>query len=125
MQIGIIGTGAIGGTIAKKLALAGHTVKVSNTEAPDKLAKTTRQLGVSPSTIRQITRDVDVVIISVPTIAILQLPKDLFTANPDNVIVVDTSNYYPFRDGEIQALKNGEVESVWVAEVLGCPVIKW
>ncbi len=30
MNIGIIGIGAIGGTIAKKLVKAGHTVKVAN-----------------------------------------------------------------------------------------------
>lgn len=30
MNFGIIGVGAIGGTIAKKLAKAGHSVKVAN-----------------------------------------------------------------------------------------------
>lgn len=38
MKIGIIGTGAIGSTIAKKLANAGHEVKVNNTDEPQKLA---------------------------------------------------------------------------------------
>lgn len=124
MKIGIIGTGAIGGTIAKKLAIAGHEVKVHSAGEPDRLEKRAQELGVSPSTIEEVVKDVDVVIVSIPTKAIPDLPKDLFAALPGNAIVVDTSNYYPFRDGEITALTNGKVESVWVAEVLGCPVVK-
>ncbi|MCU7552871.1 NADPH-dependent F420 reductase [Chitinophagaceae bacterium LB-8] len=124
MKIGVIGTGAIGGTIAKKMAVAGHEVKVYNAEGPDSLKKRAQELGVSPSVIDEIVNDVDVVILSIPTKAISDLPKDLFADVSENVILVDTSNYYPFRDGEIEELKNGKVESVWVAETLGRPVIK-
>lgn len=124
MKIGIIGTGAIGGTIAKKLAVAGHEVKVYNAGEPDRLKKRAQELGVSPSTINEIVRDVDIVIVSIPTQAIPDLPKDLFAHISDDVTVVDTSNYYPFRDGEIEDLKSGKVESVWVAEKLGRPVVK-
>lgn len=59
-----------------------------------------------------------------PTIAIPTLPKDLLANVPENVIVVDTSNYYPFRDADIEEIKKGKVESVWVSEQLGKPVIK-
>lgn len=124
MKIGVIGTGAIGGTIAKKLVVAGHKVKVYNTGEHDSLKKRAQELGASPSTINGILNEVDVVIVSIPTKAIPDLPKELFTGVPDNVIIVDTSNYYPFRDGEIEELKNGKVESVWVAETIGRPVIK-
>ena len=124
MKIGVIGTGAIGGTIAKKLAAAGHEVKVHNVGEYDRLKKRAQELGASPSTIKEVVNDVDVVIVSIPTKAIPDLPKELFTDVPDNVIVVDTSNYYPFRDGEIEELKNGKVESAWVAEILGRPVVK-
>jgi len=124
MKIGVIGTGAIGGTIAIKMAVAGHEVKVYNTEGPDRLKKRAQELGVSPSIIGEIVNDVDVIILSIPTKAIQDLPKDLFANIPENVILVDTTNYYPFRDDEIEELKNGKVESVWVAEALGRPVIK-
>ena len=124
MKFGIIGTGAIGGTIAKKLAAAGHKVKVYNNSEYATLEERARELGASPSTIKDIVKDVDVVIISIPTTAIPGLPKDLFAGAEDNVIVVDTANYYPFRDGEIKELNNGKVESVWIAEALGRPVIK-
>jgi predicted dinucleotide-binding enzyme len=124
MKIGIIGTGAIGGTIAKKMAEAGHSVKVTNTEQGDKLKARATELGVSSATLENVVRDVDIIILSVPTMAIPTLPKDLFAKVPENVIVVDTSNYYPFRDADIEEISNGKVESVWISEQLQRPVIK-
>lgn len=124
MNIGIIGTGAIGGTIAKKMAATGHNVKISNSDQGDKLKARALELGVSPAAITDVVQDVDVIILSVPTMAIPTLPKDLLAEVKENVIVVDTSNYYPFRDADIEEIKNGKVESVWVSEQLGRPVIK-
>lgn len=124
MKIGIIGTGAIGGTIAKKIAAVGHSVKVNNSGDTDKLNARAEELGVVAATLKDVVKDVDVIILSVPTIAIPTLPKDLLANVPENVIVVDTSNYYPFRDADIEDIKNGKVESVWVSEQLGRPVIK-
>ncbi|MNT17214.1 NAD(P)-binding domain-containing protein [Sphingobacterium paramultivorum] len=124
MKIGIIGTGAIGGTIAKKMALAGHSVKINNSDDVEKLNARAEELGVTAANQKEVVKDVDVIILSLPTIAIPTLPKDLFADVPENVIVVDTSNYYPFRDADIEEIKNGKVESVWVSEQLGRPVIK-
>ena len=124
MNIGIIGTGAIGGTIAKKMVAAGHNVKISNSDQGDKLKTRALELGASAATIENIVKDVDVIILSVPTVAIPTLPKDFLANVPENVIVVDTSNYYPFRDADIEEIKNGKVESVWVSEQVGRPVIK-
>jgi len=124
MNIGIIGAGAIGGTIAKKMAAEGHNVKINNSDQGDKLKAHALELGALAATIENVVQDVDVIILSVPTIAIPTLPKDLLAHVPENVIVVDTSNYYPFRDADIEEIKNGKVESVWVSEQLGRPVIK-
>ncbi len=124
MKIGIIGTGAIGGTLAKKLAAAGHQVKVTNTQESQALAAKAKELGAQPATIEVVVKDVDVIIISVPTMAIPKLPEDLFKNVPEEVIVVDTCNYYPVRDGAIEELNKGKVESEWVSEQIGRPVIK-
>ena len=124
MKIGIIGTGAIGGTIAKKMAEAGHIVKINNSDDLEKLNIRAKELGVTAANKKDVVKDVDVIILSLPTIAIPTLPKDLFAEVPENVIVVDTSNYYPFRDADIEEIKTGKVESVWVSEQLGRPVIK-
>ena len=124
MKIGIIGTGAVGAPLAQKLAAAGHRVKVTNTRQPEELARIAQELGVSPASLRDVVRDVDVLIISIPLRAIPGLPADLFEAVPADVVVVDTSNYYPLRDEKIEALEQGQVESVWVTEQLGRPIVK-
>jgi hypothetical protein len=123
MKIGIIGTGAIGSTIAHKLVNAGHQVKVNNTTEMSKLKKTAENLEATAATIYDVVKDVDVVIFSTPFSALADLPEDLLNKVPKEVIIVDTTNYYPFRDGEIEALKT-KPESVWVSEKLGRPVIK-
>jgi predicted dinucleotide-binding enzyme len=125
MKIGIIGTGAIGGTVARKLAAAGHSVIVSNAEGPEATKAFADEIGATAVEVRDAVRDVDAVIISLPTPAVANLPNDLFDGVPDDVVVVDTSNYYPgLRDAEIPELSAGTVESVWVSEQLGRPVIK-
>jgi predicted dinucleotide-binding enzyme len=124
MHIGIIGTGAIGATLAKKLVAAGHQVKVTNTRPPAELAQKAQELGAHPATLAEVVQGVDVVFISVPFSAIAQLPAGLFQAVPADVVVVDTGNYYPFRDGHIAALDQGQPESEWVAAQLGRPILK-
>lgn len=124
MKIGIIGTGAIGGTIAKKMVKAGHQVKITNKDEFEKLHKLALELGASASSLKDVVKDVDVVILSVPTLSIPNLPKDLFRETSERLIVVDTSNYYPFRDGKIEELENGKLESEWVSQQIGRPVIK-
>jgi len=124
MKIGIIGTGSIGATLAQKLAATGHQVKVTNTRQPAELAQKAQELGASPATLEEVVQDVDVVFVSIPFKAIAELPKDLFQAVPASVVVADTGNYYPMRDAQIEALDQGQVESVWVAEQLGRPIIK-
>ena len=46
-------------------------------------------------------------------------------AQPDNLVVVDTGNYYPRqRDGRIKGIEDGLTESRWVEQQLGHPVVK-
>jgi len=124
MNIGIIGSGAVGSPLARNLAAAGHNVKVTNTRPFAELTEKAQSLGASPAILEDVIKDVDIVFISVPFSAIAKFPQDLFRSLPDQVIVVDTGNYYPFRDGKIDALEQGQVESVWVAQQLGRPITK-
>lgn len=39
-------------------------------------------------------------------------------------MLIDTSNYYPFRDTKIEAIEAGQVESLWVVEQLGRTIAK-
>lgn len=123
MKIGIIGTGSIGGTLAEKLSAAGHEVKVNNTKDMPELKKVAADLGAEAASIEDVVKDVDVIILSIPFKVVENLPEDLLQDVPEEVIILDTTNYYPFRDGEIAELKN-KPESVFVSEKLGRRVTK-
>ncbi|RYE40323.1 MAG: 3-hydroxyisobutyrate dehydrogenase [Sphingobacteriales bacterium] len=123
MKIGIVGTGPIGGTLARKLSNAGHQIKVTNTRAMPELEKIAASLGATAATIQDVVKDVDAIIFSIPFKALRDLPKNLLKEVPSDVIVMDTSNYYPLRDGEIAELEQ-KPESVYVSEILNRPVIK-
>ena len=68
-------------------------------------------------------KDVDAIILSVPFVKIPTL-KALLADVPADVPVIDTSNYYPQRDGHFSPIDNGQIESRWVAEQIGHPVTK-
>jgi predicted dinucleotide-binding enzyme len=66
-----------------------------------------------------------VIIVSIPQKNIPDLPKHLFKDLSKDVVVIDTGNYYPsLRDGAIPALDQSGIDSLWVQEQLGVPVIK-
>lgn len=64
-------------------------------------------------------------IVTIPEGHVPDLPKDLFSGVPENVVVIDTGNYYPQpRDGRIAEIEGGLPESRWVERQIGRPVIK-
>ncbi|OWW21378.1 NADPH-dependent F420 reductase [Noviherbaspirillum denitrificans] len=123
MKIGILGTGHIGKTLARTLGAAGHDVKVANSRSPETIETDVLELGARPVTATDAVENVDVVILSVP---LNRLPEiaPLITKLSAETVVIDTSNYYPFRDGKIEAIEAGQVESEWVARQLGRPIVK-
>lgn len=123
MRIGIIGAGHIGGTLTRRLTALGHDVSVANSRGPDTLSALASETGAHAVTATEAAQDKDLVIVTIPEKGIPQLPKDLF-ADTDGTAVVDTGNYYPQRDGRIDAIENGTPESKWVSEQLGHSVIK-
>jgi 8-hydroxy-5-deazaflavin:NADPH oxidoreductase len=125
MKIGIIGAGAIGSTLARDLVKLGHTVSVANSRGPESLAKIAAATGATAVGIADVVRGVQLVVVSIPECAIAKLPQNLFAGADENVVVIDTGNYYPdLRDGRIPALDAGAIESQWVSEQLGRPVVK-
>ena len=123
MKIGILGVGHIGKTIAQRLPEAGHSVKVANSRGPDTISEDVLAAGARAVIAEDALADVDVVILSIPLNRIRDVAP-LIAKLPDETVVIDTSNYYPFRDDKIDAIESGQVESVWVAEQLGRPIAK-
>lgn len=123
MKIGILGSGFIGATLATKLSRAGHEVKIANSRGPETIDSEIVAAGVRAVESTDVTTDVETLIISVPLNRIPAI-KPLIATLPSDAALLDTSNYYPKRDGQMQALDEGQVESVWVTEQLGRPVAK-
>jgi predicted dinucleotide-binding enzyme len=124
MKIGIIGAGHIGGTLARRLAALGHEVSIANSRGPETLTALAGETGATAVTVEQAARAGDLVIVTIPEKSIPRLPAGLFDGVPDDVVVVDTGNYYPQRDGRIEPIENGVTESRWVSDQLGRPVVK-
>ena len=123
MKIGILGVGHIGKTLAQRLAQAGHSVKVANSRGPHTIAQDVLSTGAQAVTTEEALVGVDVAILSIPLNRISDVAP-LIAELPKETVVIDTSNYYPFRDDKIEAIEAGQVESLWVVEQLGRPIAK-
>lgn len=123
MKIGILGAGHIGKTLVQRLSAAGHDVKVANSRGPETIERDVLAAGGRAVAAADAVADVDVVILSIPLNRVAGVAP-LLAAVPPETVVIDTSNYYPLRDGRIDAIEAGQVESVWVTEQLGRPVVK-
>jgi len=123
VKIGIIGAGNIGATLARKLAACGHEIKLANSKEPQSIQNLANEIGVHAVTKEDAVSEVDVVILSIPFAKYPDLKQTLSNV-PEKTVVIDTSNYYPGRDGVIKEVDDGKPESVWVSEQIGHPVIK-
>lgn len=123
MEIGILGSGHIGKTLALKLAAAGHEVKVANSRGPNTIDPNILCTGARAVTKEEAVVDVEAVVLSIPFARIADLAP-LLANLPAETVVIDTSNYIPARDDRIEAIENGKTDSVWVAEQLGRPIAK-
>jgi predicted dinucleotide-binding enzyme len=125
MRIGVIGAGGMGGILARHLAKLGHQVSIANSRGPESLAASAAEIGATPVSVVDAAKAGEIVIVSIPTKAVADLPRGLFANVSGSLVVVDTGNYHPeLRDGRIDAIDRGMLDSQWVARQLGCPVIK-
>src|SRR5437763_6778310 len=125
MRIGVIGAGNMGGTLARRLARLGHQVSIANSRGPESLAALAAEIGATSVSVVDAANTGEIVIISIPTKAVADLPRELFVNVPSSVVVIDTGNYHPeLRDGRIDAIDRGMLDSQWVAQQIGRPVIK-
>lgn len=125
MKIGIIGAGNIGGTLTRRLTELGHDVSVANSRGPETLADLAQETGATAVAVTEAARGADVVVVTIPQNNVPDLPDNTLAGAKDDVVVVDTGNYYPQqRDGRIDGIEEGTTESRWVEQQLGHPVIK-
>lgn len=119
MQIGIIGSGNIGGGLARPLTALGHDVVIANSRGPGSLGELVAETGARAVEIEDVADGAELVVVAIPQKAVPELPDGLLEGH----LVLDANNYYPARDGRIDALEAGQPESAWVAEQLGGPTV--
>lgn len=94
---GFIGSGSIGGTVARLALAAGHDVVLSNSRGPETLADLVDELGphASAATPAEAARDGDVVVVTIPLRNYQQVP----TEELRDKIGYDTVDLGPLSEG--------------------------
>jgi 8-hydroxy-5-deazaflavin:NADPH oxidoreductase len=111
--IGLIGSGMIGSTVARLAVAAGYDVVLSNSRGPETLKELVNDLGprARAATSAEAAQAGDLVVVTIPFKAYRDVPVEPLAGKT----VIDTSNYYPQRDGEFPELDN---RSITVSELL-------
>ncbi|WP_033338693.1 NADPH-dependent F420 reductase [Catenuloplanes japonicus] len=111
--IGLIGSGNIGGTVARLAVNAGYDVVLSNSRGPETLADLVGELGpkARAATAAEAAEAGDIVVVTVPLKAYREVP----VAPLRGKVVIDTNNYYPDRDGRFAEL---DAEETTTSELL-------
>jgi 8-hydroxy-5-deazaflavin:NADPH oxidoreductase len=106
--VGLIGSGQIGGTVARLSVAAGYQVLLSNSRGPETLADLAAGLGPQARAATPAEAALgDLVVISVPVRAFSRMPVAALAGR----VTMDTCNYYPQRDGHIAELDSGSLTS--------------
>lgn len=118
MKIGIIGTGDIGGALARHWGAAGHELLISSRH-PQQLQALAREIGpnVKVGTPREAAAFGEVVMLAVPYSALPQVGRD-YAAELKGKVVMDAGNPYPGRDGEMAVRDRQRGTGVAVKEYL-------
>jgi len=115
----------MGAILARHLATLGHQVSIANSRGPESLTAVAAEIGATPVSVVDAAKAGELVVIAIPTKAVADLPRALFANVPGSVIVIDIGNYHPeLRDGRIDVIDRGMLDSQWVAQQIGRPVIK-
>ena len=122
MKIGSIGAGKIGCAVARLAVSHGHDVMLSNSRGPQTIGSEAAAIPCAAGSTQDAAKFGDVMLVAIPFRNIGALDPALFAGK----IVMDANNYYPYRDGVIEAL---ETESTTTSEMLaahlaGAKVVK-
>lgn len=127
MNIGIVGSGKIGGLVGKLWAQAGHKVRFSSRH-PETLAGLVAEAGPNASrgTVEEALAFGEVILLSIPYGSVARFGQE-HGARLAGKIVVETGNPYPQRDGAIaeEVRSSGLGTGVWSARWLpGCRLVR-
>jgi 8-hydroxy-5-deazaflavin:NADPH oxidoreductase len=107
--VGLIGSGRIGGTVARLAVAAGHPVLLSNSRGPDTLKDLAAELGplARATTGQEAAEGGELVVVAIPLRGVQSVPPRPLAGK----VVIETCNYYPQRDGQFPELDSGALTS--------------
>jgi 8-hydroxy-5-deazaflavin:NADPH oxidoreductase len=124
MRIGVIGSGNIGATAARLFVDAGHEVAIANSRGPETLGEVVDGLGprAHAADAAEAASFGDVVLVAIPFGRYRELPASELA----DTTVIDATNYYPQRDGNIPELDadNTTSSELLAAHLPGARVVK-
>lgn len=122
--VGLIGSGNIGGTVARLAVAAGDDVVLSNSRGPETLQDLVNELGpqARAATPEEAAASGDLVVVTIPLKAYRSVPVEPLAGK----VVMDTNNYYPDRDGQVAELDDDSTTSseLLQAHLRGARVVK-
>ena len=123
MDIGIIGAGLFGTTLAQRLSQAGNRVKIANSKAPETINPRKLHTGTRPVWAGEVATDTDVIIVAV-NFGKVPSVVDFVRQAPEDAVLIDVTNYFPKSDGLINGLGSGQTESLWAQSQYRRPLVK-
>jgi predicted dinucleotide-binding enzyme len=122
MKISIIGSGHIGGTLARLFVKAGHEVALANSRGPASLEAFVKELGTQLHPVNNIEEAIsfsDLIILSIHWRTIDSLP----VFNAQGKIIVDTTNPYK-SDGTFYDLGDDIPSTIVMKHFTGGAIVK-
>lgn len=98
MKIGTIGSGNIGGTLGRHWATAGHEVMFSSRN-PESLKPIADAVHAKTGTVAEAATFADVILLAIPFGKVPEVAQQV--GQLDNKILIDATNPYPQRDGDV------------------------
>jgi len=123
-NIGILGAGYVGETLARRLGALGHTVRIANSRDPATLSRLTLVPGVQPVWASQVLDDADIVILALNETLAAEQDVDFIKALANVPVVIDSANYNSRRDGDVPEILNGKAVGQWLSEQLSRPLYR-
>lgn len=121
-RIGFVGAGFIGRALGRLLVQRGFELMLSNSRGPQSLRSTGSSVGCEIGTVEQACAFGELVVLAIPFGHVHALPQSLFSGK----VVIDANNYYPDRDGHIEALdeRRTTTSQMVQAHLAGARVVK-
>ena len=121
-RIGIVGAGFIGRAVARLAVQHGFEVMISNSRSPKTLGSAMVSIRCFVGTTQNAVEFGDVVVLAVPFHATTDIDPAPFAGK----ILLDADNYYPLRDGTVDALEAGSTTTSEITQrhFAGARVVK-